>query len=465
VVTHRYLGIVVGLLMLVWFASGVVMLFVHWPELTEDERRAALEPIPWARCCNLGAGLAEHEIVESARIEALGGRPVLRLPDRVVDLESGRPLAPLTTDEAWRVAEGFGRRRGVAGKPVRASSMKRDQWTVTGYFNSRRPFWRIAFDDAPATHVHVSARTGEVAQVTTRAERILNWLGPIPHWLYPTILRQDVRLWTQVVIWTSSLGLFLTVTGVYLGLVAWRPWRDGRLSPYRGLMLWHHLVGLAAGALTLTWTLSGLLSMQPWGLLESRPDERGEAYAASSATGRALAGGLAALKAQAPPTAQVRLTVAAGEPRLFTGAELLDLGGARVRLASADLARAGRSLGGVARQGLIHAEDAYYYGHHTPVTLPVWRVILKDGTRYYLRPETAEIVATADAAAKGFRWWHLGLHRLDVVPGFDRGLGWASAMTVLLLFAGVGVGTGVWLGWRRLQADLAGIKTKAPKLG
>ena len=38
VVTHRYLGVVLGLLMLMWFLSGIVMLFVHWPEVTEEER-------------------------------------------------------------------------------------------------------------------------------------------------------------------------------------------------------------------------------------------------------------------------------------------------------------------------------------------------------------------------------------------------------------------------------------------
>ena len=42
VVLHRYLGVAVGLLMLMWFATGAVMLFVPYPSLPESERLAAL---------------------------------------------------------------------------------------------------------------------------------------------------------------------------------------------------------------------------------------------------------------------------------------------------------------------------------------------------------------------------------------------------------------------------------------
>src|SRR5438067_1962984 len=38
VILHRYLGIAVGLLMAVWFVSGIVMMYVGFPRLTEAER-------------------------------------------------------------------------------------------------------------------------------------------------------------------------------------------------------------------------------------------------------------------------------------------------------------------------------------------------------------------------------------------------------------------------------------------
>jgi hypothetical protein len=452
VVTHRWLGIVVGLLMLVWFASGIVMLFVRWPEVSDAERTARLPPIPWTACCDL-SGLPPAQVLDEAVVEAVAGRAVLRAGGETFDLARGGVMAPLTRTEALAVAQAHAGKR-----PEGARLVARDQWTVTGYFNSRRPFWRVEIGDAARTVVHVSARTGQVAQVTTRAERVLAWLGPIPHWLYPQVLRQDAKLWTQVVIWTSVTGLFLTVTGIYLGVIAWRPWRDRRLSPYRGPMLWHHLTGLAAGLLTLTWTLSGLLSMQPWGLLESGEDPARLRYAESDVTAGDLAQALTALKAAGPEARQVRL--APFEGRLFLVVDGRRLGGPP---SPAELARAAEALGPVSRQGLMREEDAYWYGHHEPAPLPVWRVIRADGTRYYLSPETGEILGSADAAAQGFRWWHLGLHRLDVVPGFDRGAGWASAMTVLLALTGASVALGVWLAFRRVSADLARLRSAKPR--
>ena len=91
----------------------------------------------------------------------------------------------------------------------------------------------------------------------------------MPHWLYPTLIRQDGKLWNDVVIWASSLGIFLTVTGLTVGIVKLRG-KSGKWWPYkRPMWLWHHMFGVFAGVLVLTWTFSGLLTMQPFGLFES----------------------------------------------------------------------------------------------------------------------------------------------------------------------------------------------------
>jgi hypothetical protein len=62
----------------------------------------------------------------------------------------------------------------------------------------------------PRTILYVSGRTGRVVHWTTATQRFWNWLGAIPHWLYFADLRSDVALWSEIVIWTSVLGTFLT---------------------------------------------------------------------------------------------------------------------------------------------------------------------------------------------------------------------------------------------------------------
>jgi len=44
---HRYLGIAVGVLMVMWCLSGVVMMYHGYPVLREGDRLAHLEPIAW----------------------------------------------------------------------------------------------------------------------------------------------------------------------------------------------------------------------------------------------------------------------------------------------------------------------------------------------------------------------------------------------------------------------------------
>jgi len=250
VIVHRYLGVALGGLMLLWCLSGMVMLFVAYPSVSQDERLARLPRIDWAHCCVIDGAAAPQAEVRSARIEQLGAAPVLRLrlagePQRLIDLSNGHVLAGAGRADALAVAEAW-------GQPIAVVPLIRDQWTVGGEFNRDRPFWRIRLGDRQGTDIYVSRASGEVIQRTTRTSRLLNGLGAVPHWLYPTLLRQHPALWTQVVVWTSLAGVFLTVAGLYLGLVAWRPFGDARLSPFRGLMTWHHLASLAAGVLTLT---------------------------------------------------------------------------------------------------------------------------------------------------------------------------------------------------------------------
>lgn len=452
-VTHRYVGVVLGLLMLLWFASGIVMLFVRWPEVTLAERAAHLAPLDWSRCCRVETALGAGAAVDSARVEMMAGGPVLRLVSdgdrRIVDLTTGVEIARISEPQARAVAATY-----VGAAPSRLAPVIRDQWTVTGYFDKARPFWRAEFADG--RQVYVSQQTGEVVQDTTRTGRVLAWLGPIPHWLYPTVLRKDVKLWTQVVIWTSVAGLLLTVTGIYLGIVAlWR--RPGRITPYRGVMSWHHVVGLVTGLLTLTWTLSGLLSMNPWGLLESGPDAAAQRLTGKPPTLGQLEAGLTALQAQGVPGRRVEAAPFQGRLFLVVDGRRFDAAGRPAPLSRDTLATAGLSLGPVARQGMISDGDAYYFAHHEPVILPVWRVIGTDGVRRYLDPTTGQLLATVDGAAKGFRWWHEGLHRLDVVPANGA---WSAAMVVLLGACLIGVGSGVWLAWRRVRQDIWSLRRR-----
>jgi hypothetical protein len=459
VIAHRYLGIAVGGLMLLWCLSGFVMLFVHWPEVTAEARAAGLAPIAEG-CCRLDGLLADDARVEAAAVEQLGAGPVLRVraagaPPQVFDLATGQPLRELDEARARAAASGYAPGSAIA----RAALIEKDQWTVA-VRDAKRPLWRLRLADGDATDLYLSARTGELVQRTTAAGRVLNWLGPIPHWLYPALLRQHPQVWSQVVIWASLAGVVLTLAGAWLGLSSWKPFRDPRLTPFRGLMAWHHLAGLVGGVLTLMWVASGLFSMNPWGLLESPPDPAAARLAGPPPTWAAARSALEAAAQGAPGARRLELATFGAQPFVLADGRRLDPEGRAAPLLHANLAAAVAGLGPVEDQRLIAEGDAYYFAHHETVRLPAWRAVMADGRRYYLDPASGALLADVDGAARGYRWLHLGLHRLDVVRGLDRGPLWAAFVALLLAAATFGVATGAWLGLRRALNDLRWIRPR-----
>ena len=457
---HRYLGVTVGALMAMWCLSGVVMMYHSYPVLDEDVRVAHLEPIAWNACCKIPDLLPGGVQPGSIRIEMLGSRPVLQLGEdsRPIDLLTGAFIERISADQAAEVAKRFATTNSP--QPQLLGLIDRDQWTVSGDFNSERPLFRFGLGDAADTELYVSSSSGRAVQLTTARERFWNWLGAVPHWLYFTELRRHSAVWSQVVIYASLLGCFLAGLGIYLGVRQLTVQPAGRWSPYVGFNLWHHIAGLAFGILTLTWVLSGLLSMNPWGWLQGAGahSESARIQGAPRSSPEGLAAALHAL-ADAHP-AIVSLKAAPLNGRLYfiastAGGERLrlDEGGAQAPLGSEDLKFLAQVLAGDGPTNVpefMTREDNFYFSHHELAALPVYRLILASGTRYYLDSVSGMFIAKYDAEAQAYRWLHGGLHRMDFAVSVRGHPQWDALM--LLLMSGVTLVcvTGAVLGYRRL---------------
>ena len=193
VVLHRYLGIAVGVLMLLWFASGIVMMYVGFPRLTEQDRMSALAPISWQACCRIEDGLIpDDQQFYRVQIESLLGVPVLRLrrpprPDAVVDLARGVGLRRFDIADAEAIVQDAATRLAGPAAIVSADTIDEDQWTV-GRYRRDRPLYRFTFGDSERSIIYVSSTTGQIVLHTTSTQRFWNWLGAIPHWFYLTAL-------------------------------------------------------------------------------------------------------------------------------------------------------------------------------------------------------------------------------------------------------------------------------------
>lgn len=486
VVVHRYLGIAVGLLMLMWFGSGIVMMYVGYPELSDADRLRALSPINWRTCCNFGdAGFRDNEQFGRVEVESLLGRPVLRLarpplPDDLIDLAAGRRMDPVDLERAEAIArDAVPRMLGQPAALVDAADIEGDAWTV-GLGVREGELFRFAFDDPQHSFIYVSPG-GRVVLRTTASERFWNWFGAIPHWLYFAPLRRDGRLWSQTVIWTSILGTFLTVVGLGLGIVQLGRRKGGRLSPYRGWHLWHHWAGLVFGIVTLTWVFSGLVSMNPWGFLQSRPgdelqsrpgDERVRLVGALPRWSE-IERSLVAMRARSDGDLTLIAAPLAGHLYWLAGAPdgtetRWDEAGHAAPLTPDDLSAAATRLAGggrIASQGVMDKDDDYYFSRdRVRAALPVYRVVLGDAarTRYYLDPVSGALLQRIDANARWHRWLFAALHRLDFAAWLRARPLW-DVLVLALMLGGLGVSaTGCWLALRRMRADVAGILRRQP---
>jgi len=264
VLFHRWAGTLLCLLFATWFATGAVMLFVPFPSLGAADKAAHAEPINLAAVrltpAEVRAKLGATD--GSLRLISLGGQPVYvargKGGDQAVSAETGAPVPRLNAEAARSIATRFG------GAPVESVSrpFDYDQWTVHQQFDAVRPLYRVRLADGAHTELSVSSRTGEVIQRTTRHERGWNWVGAVIHWVYIVPIRQSFALWDWTVWIVSLAGVGLALAGLTLGVLraAAKRKRAGR-SPFRGLLRWHHLMGLAGGIFVLAWITSGWLSM------------------------------------------------------------------------------------------------------------------------------------------------------------------------------------------------------------
>lgn len=466
VFTHRYVGIAIGWLMLLWCLSGLVMVYVSYPELRNAERQSVLNTLDVANCCNVPPTLFAAEArISTMSVEMLVDRPVLRVqpdigPAAFVDLRSGKAIESIAQRTALAAAQQH-LPVGNTSTPQILGLIERDQWTVYPRYDDVRPLYHLALHDTAGTQVYVSSVDGKVVQKTTRMQRFWNWLGAVPHWLYFTMLRQHAELWSQTVIWSSTVGCFLTLFGLYLGVWQLRRKSDARLySPYRGWKYWHHVPGLLFGVLVMTWVFSGLLSMTPWGWLASEGSgEEAQLVRGELPTWQSVHESLQQLSVAILPTNTVHIESSVVQGKLHYLVSTRD--GGRMRhdaywqiapLAEAVQQRLARQLVPAGKAELLTSEDEYWYSvGRDRVVLPVIRVQSTDGTRYYLDAISGELLQKMDDSTRWYRWLHSGLHRMDFSAVVRARPVRDLLMWLLLSGATVVCATGAWLGVRRLR--------------
>ena len=500
---HRYLGIPLSVLFILWFVTGIAMIYVGgMPTLAPQTR---LERLP-----ELDLAAVRTTPVEAAAVAASGfgrvslttvlDRPAYRFASpygaATVFADTGEPLDEIDVDSARNVAATF------LAVPAASIQLERtlenvDQWTL----QMRRdlPLHKFTVDDGAGTEVYVSPHTGEVRLVTTTKTRTLAWIATIPHWFYITPLRTNQPAWYWTVVVTSAMGCVLAMLGLVLGVTQFnksKPFRWSQAVRYHGWMRWHYISGAFFGIFALTWVFSGLLSMEPFDWansdesldisddaltggpveLEQFPAFAAEPWAALL-EGRTLKE-LEFRRITDAPYYLARYTGDAAEPdpqreRLHQPYPILGRAEPRHMLVDArtlsahtepfatetllERLAAAAPDANVVTHELLQDYDSYYYSRNRQAVLPVLRVKFDDPleTWVYVDPELGALLASINRLQRVERWLYNGLHSLDFGFWYDRRPLWDIGMIVLSLGALATSTIGFWLGLKRLRRGLA----------
>jgi PepSY-associated transmembrane protein len=462
--THRWLGVPLCLVFLLWFPSGIVMMYWGFPSVTAGDRlkrSPVLDPTTIVVSPeDAYATLELEEPPRQATLNSFDGRPVYRFRlahgEAVVYADTREERIDVSSELMGRVAAAW------SGQPLSEATVESldevDQWTLQGVFRDLGPLSKFSWPDGQ--QVYVSAGNGEVVQYTTKASRFWAYIGAIPHWLYFTPLRKHGPQWNAVVTWSSGIGTIAVCLGIVAGVWMYSPARiyryDGMPSsvPYRGYKRWHMIFGLIFGIGAATWAFSGMLSMDPFPLSRSEPPGGGPDAGAllqravrepldvatfiSFPPRQALAGradlSVKELELVSFPGRPAYLaTLADGETRVLPFDGTIKQEFDRERLIEL-ITNATRALG-LAEIRVLTRYDAYYLDRRRERPLPVLRVRFNDReqSRYYVDPKTALVVGSHRISRWMTRWLYHGLHSLDFPWLYDYRPLWDIVVITFML--------------------------------
>ena len=462
---HRWLGIALGLFFAMWFFTGIVMMYVPFPSLSDADRLTYLSVIDTGQIAvSPGEAMAMcgSDTTDGLRLISIQARPAyvcsgsaLRVQAVYADVAARVP--PLSAKTVMSIV------RVHVNEPIEhMSRVEYDQWIVHQRFDPLRPFYRLEVQDNAGTHFYVSSLTGEIAQRTTRPQRFWNYLGAVAHWIYPTVLRKHWAVWDAVVWWLSAFGILSAISGVYLGVSHWvKLRRSGQtaLSPFSGWMKSHHILGLFSGVIVVSWIVSGWLSMDH-GRLFSVPAATSEQMRAVQGLSLSEAGKRVSVKTLAGYQMARELTLHA-----FGSSEIIVAKNEQGVVDTpeldpeyiADVIDSALPDTSVVGYGVVPDRDTYTHLREGQLPPGTVRVELSDPGDSWLHIDahSGEILSVLDRSRRVYRWLFNGLHSLDFPGLVEKRPLWDGVM-LLLLVAGLFTSiAGVVVGSKRLARMLS----------
>lgn len=466
---HKLTGCLLCLLFFMWFTSGIVMIYHGFPRAKPEKQLAVQQPLTGdlPAIGDLIQALPDSLQPTGLSVQMLLDEPVFKLSSgRNAILLSARDFAPVeetleTTVRSWCQAPVF-----------RIDTLtKLDQWIPFGSNRKELPIYKYHFDDPEYHQLYIGSQTGRVLQFTTREERVWACFSAIPHWVYFTRLRQELKTWRIFVKWAAGIGVCTIILGFVLAIRM--AVKTRKALPYKKKWYnWHYILGFVFGIVAAVFAFSGLMSLEDLPdflrkgdrkIGEVMPRERVDTGIRPDACTLDYRDALAAY-----PAAKIlawsdfkgspyyKLTLAPGKTVLVDASrDSVRTFRVTEEMVQKDMElRYGDSI--AYRIELIDAFDKDYHMRKVKETsLPVYRVTVDDymHTCWYYNPATLD-VRRVDDDTRTMDWLYLKPHTLDFKFLTDSPVLWTIVMYTLMLGGAALSVTGIVLSVRWLARGI-----------
>ena len=228
---HKWLGLIVGLQVLIWLATGLYMVvvnidFIHGDPLVKNMQQTVL--VPDHSMHSIASLRAKYQDVTEINLRTVIGKTfytVTTVDHRyLVDPQSGAVKSPLDEKTVRAIAKyHYAGEAQVSNTSLIASNPPMEIQT------RRLPLWRIDFDDRFATSFYIDPYTGSLATRRHRYWRIFDFFWALHIMDYED--RSDVH--NRLLIAAQISGLIFAVTGLWLMFYSFSGRRRKKEAPIK----------------------------------------------------------------------------------------------------------------------------------------------------------------------------------------------------------------------------------------
>ena len=209
--SHRWLGLLLVLQVLIWMASGVIMSWFPIERVRGETAASIAAPLALSPSSYFPPGgvIADFPGATDVRLKTWLGRPVYAVTGdsgaALFDADSGERLTPLPEALAKRVAESDFRGEGELKRLVLMNN-------PPGEYRGPTPVWRAEYSDPDETRLYISPQTGEVVARRNRVWRIYDFF-----WMLHIMDYEERENFNNPLIRVfAGTGLLFALSGLFL---------------------------------------------------------------------------------------------------------------------------------------------------------------------------------------------------------------------------------------------------------